>query len=224
MSFGDIFKESFLKSIDTGDISFKIVCFTICMSCIFAVYIFFVYRFLTRKTFYDKNFNISLAAITVITTAIIITIQSSLVVSLGMVGALSIVRFRTAIKNPLDLVFLFWAIAMGIICGSGLTGIGIITSVILTAGIYLLDLIPVARSPKILIIYANDRSVRQDIINNIKKNAKYYTIKSETMEMERLSIIVEVRSNNDEELIDNINEIKGIRRCSLLNHDGEVTF
>ena len=107
MNFGDIFKKSFLEAISTGDISWKWILFITLITCLFAAYIFFAYRIITRKTFYNKSFNISLAAIAIIVAAIVISIQSSLVVSLGMVGALSIVRFRTAIKDPVDLVFLF---------------------------------------------------------------------------------------------------------------------
>ncbi|MGN1302281.1 MAG: DUF4956 domain-containing protein, partial [Clostridia bacterium] len=99
MNFSDIFKKSFLEGYASSDIGVKTAIIALLIACVFAMYIFLVYRVLTRKAFYSKTFNISLAMITVITAAIILTIQSSIVVSLGMVGALSIVRFRTAIKD-----------------------------------------------------------------------------------------------------------------------------
>ncbi|MBQ5757619.1 MAG: DUF4956 domain-containing protein, partial [Clostridia bacterium] len=121
MSFSDVFKESFLDGFESIDV--RSIAVALALSCLFAFYIFIVYRVMTRKTFYSKTFNIALAGVTVITTAIILTIQSSIVVSLGMVGALSIVRFRTAVKEPMDLMFLFWSISVGIICGAGIAEI-----------------------------------------------------------------------------------------------------
>ena len=118
MSFRDIFKKSFLEGFASTVITTSTVVVALGIACALALYIFFVYRIVTRKTFYSKNFNISLAGVTVITTALILTMQSSVVLSLGMVGALSIVRFRTAIKDPMDLMFLFWSISVGIICGA----------------------------------------------------------------------------------------------------------
>ena len=113
MSFSDIFKRSFLEGFTSLDINIYTAASAMIITSIIACYIFIVYRLVTRKTFYSKTFNISIAVIAVITSAVIITIQSSIVVSLGMVGALSIVRFRTAVKDPMDLVFLFWSIVVG---------------------------------------------------------------------------------------------------------------
>ena len=118
MSFKDIFKKSFLEGFASTEITTLTVVTALGVACLLALYIFFVYRVVTRKTFYSKNFNITLAGVTVITASLILTMQSSVVLSLGMVGALSIVRFRTAIKEPMDLMFLFWSISVGIICGA----------------------------------------------------------------------------------------------------------
>ncbi|MCR4837943.1 MAG: DUF4956 domain-containing protein, partial [Eubacterium sp.] len=135
MSFSDIFRKSFLDGFTGADISVVTASSAMLITAFIGLYIFVVYRVLTRRTFYSKSFNISLAAVAVITAAIILTIQSSIVVSLGMVGALSIVRFRTAVKEPMDLVFLFWSIAAGIICGVGLAEIAVVLSLIITVGI-----------------------------------------------------------------------------------------
>ena len=104
--------------------------------------------------FYSKNFNISLAVMSLITAAIILAMQSNLVISLGMVGALSIVRFRTAIKDPMDLAFLFWSISIGIICGAGLYEIALVTSVGVTVFILVLDMLPVGKAP-ICLLYTS---------------------------------------------------------------------
>ena len=224
MNFSDIFKKSFLESVSTGDLSWKKIALVFAISCVFAAYIFLVYRIITRKTFYNKNFNISLAANTVIVSSVILTIQSSIVVSLGMVGALSIVRYRTAIKNPMDLTFLFWSISIGIICGAGLPGIALISSFLLTIGIIILNAIPVAKSPMLLIINAKDKNARIKILEAVKENTAAYTVKTQTMENECLDMIIEVRTKTPDELIDKINTIEKVSRCSLISHDGETTF
>ena len=125
MSYKDIFKNSFLNGYASSAIDTKTILIGLGITAVLGIFIFFIYRAITRKTFYNKTFNLSLPAMAIITAAIILTIQSNIVLSLGMVGALSIVRFRTAVKDPLDLVFLYWAISIGIICGAGLSLISV---------------------------------------------------------------------------------------------------
>ena len=117
MSFKDIFKKSFLEGYASTEITTVTIVAALAVACVLALYIFFVYRVMTRKTFYSKNFGIALVGVALITAALILTMQSSVVISLGMVGALSIVRFRTAIKDPRDTTYIFWAIAVGVCCG-----------------------------------------------------------------------------------------------------------
>ncbi len=112
MSFSDIFRSSFLEEY-SADMSVGMILVYLAVAAVIGFYIFLIYRVITKKTFYDKNFNISIWVLTVITAAIILVISSNIVLSLGMVGALSIVRYRTAIKDPMDLVFMFWALFEG---------------------------------------------------------------------------------------------------------------
>ena len=155
-TFSDIFKKSFLENWNSQNINLGTVALCLTVTALIALYLFLLYRIVTRKTFYSKSFNISLVGVALITSAIIVTIQSNIVISLGMVGALSIVRFRTAIKNPLDLMFLFWAISVGIICGAGHSLYAVCLSIILTIVVLLLDWIPVVKAPMILVINASD--------------------------------------------------------------------
>lgn len=224
MSFSDIFKKSFLDGFSATDINIYTATVAMMVTCVLALYIFVVYRILTRKTFYSKNFNISLAGIALITSGIILTIQSSLVVSLGMVGALSIVRFRTAIKDPMDLMFLFWAIAVGIICGVGMAEIAIILSIIMTVGIIVLNGLPVAKAPLIFVVNASDLDAELIIMSTVKKYAKHATIKSRNMTKSSLDLIVELRTAEGSKLVRKVLEIPSVMSASLLTHDGEVTF
>ena len=224
MSFSDIFKKTFLDGFSSADISIYTASAAMLVACCMGLYIFVVYRVLTRKTFYSKTFNISLAAITVITAAVIVTIQSSIVVSLGMVGALSIVRFRTAVKDPMDLVFLFWAIVAGIICGVGLAEIAVLLSLILTIGIVVLDKLPVAKAPMMLVVNASDVDAEKRIMEAVAKYAKNSTVKSRNMTGNTLDLIVELRTAAGSELLKDVLQEEGILSASLLSHDGEVTF
>ena len=224
MSFKDIFKKSFLEGYAGAEISTITVGTALLIASALAFYIFLVYRVLTRKTFYSKNFNISLAGITVITAALILTMQSSVVLSLGMVGALSIVRFRTAIKDPMDLMFLFWSISVGIICGAGLAQVAVMLSVVLTLGILLLDWMPVAKAPMILVVNAADLSAEKIISEVVAGYDKHYHVKSRNMTANSLDLIIELRTTQGGELIGRVMALEGIVSASLLSHDGEVTF
>lgn len=224
MSFTDIFKKSFLEGFSSKDINIYTASAALLITGFIALYIFVVYRVLTRKTFYSKSFNISLAGIALITSGIILTIQSSIVVSLGMVGALSIVRFRTAIKDPMDLMFLFWSIAIGIICGVGMAEIAIILSILLTIGILILNRLPVAKAPLILVVNAVDLDAEESILAVTKQYAAHPIVKSRNMTKSTLDLIMELRTADGSALIKNLLAIPSVEYASLMSHDGEVTF
>lgn len=224
MTFSDIFKKSFLDGFTSTDINIYTAAAAMLITCFLALYLFVLYRVLTRKTFYSKNFNISLAGIALITCGIILTIQSSIVVSLGMVGALSIVRFRTAIKDPMDLMFLFWSIAIGIICGVGMAEIAVLLSIFLTIGILILNGLPVAKAPLILIVNASNLDAEEQIMSTTRQHATHCQVKSRNLTNTSLDLIVELRTSNGSALVRDIVSISSVESASLLSHDGEVTF
>ena len=224
MSFKDIFKKSFLEGFAGSEITLVTIIVAMAVASALAFYIFLVYRVITRKTFYSKNFNISLAGITVITASLILTMQFSVVLSLGMVGALSIVRFRTAIKDPMDLMSLFWSISVGIICGAGLAQVAIILSIVLTLGVLILDRMPVAKAPMILVVNASDLRAENRVTETVVVYDKHYNVKSRNMTASSLYLIIELRTAKGAELVKKVMELGGILSVSLLSHDGEVTF
>lgn len=224
MTFKDIFKKSFIEGFSRYDNSPTNIIIVFVIALLFALYIFTAYRVLTRKTFYSKTFNIALPCVVLITAGIILTIQSSVVISLGMVGALSIVRFRTAIKDPMDLMFLFWAISTGIICGAGLAEISCIMSFLLTVILFVLDRIPVARAPKILLVSASGYDSEQSVLDVVKKYCKYFTVKSRSLSNNVMDLVVEVRTSQETELARDVAAIASVNASSLLAHDGEVTY
>ena len=224
MSFKDVFKKSFLEGFTRYDATPENILIVFAISSFFALYIFFAYRILTRRTFYSKSFNISLPALVLITAGIILTIQSSVVVSLGMVGALSIVRFRTAVKDPMDLVFLFWAISTGIICGAGLAQIACVLCFVLTFVLVVFDKIPVGRSPKVLMVSGSSHDVEARVIDTLEKYCRFYSVKSRAFASSRIDMVVELRTNKESELIREMAGLENVTSSTLLAHDGEITY
>ncbi len=165
-----------------------------------------------------------MSIISVITAGIIIAMQSSIVISLGMVGALSIVRFRTAVKDTMDLLFLFWSIGEGIICGAGLFDIGIVVALIVTFGIFFLEYLPASRKPYLLIVNASSIEQEEEIINSINAHSKSAKIKSRNIKKTGFDIILEVFSKEERALVGALNTIAGVYGISLLTHEGEVRF
>ncbi len=224
IKFKDVFKKSFIEGFAGAEINTVTILAALFIASVLALYIFVVYRAVTRKTFYSQNFNISLAGITLITTAIILVMQSSVVLSLGMVGALSIVRFRTAIKDPMDLMFLFWAISTGIICGAGLAQVAVVLSVIITIGIILLNKIPVAKAPLLLVINSADIEIESQISRILAKYSAHYDVKSRNMTQSTLDLVIEVRVKDGRSLIKDVVQINGVTYASLLSHTGDAAF
>ena len=225
MSIKDVIKDSFLSGYSATDFGTKMIITTLAFSCLLGIYIFFCYRIMTRRTFYSKSFASSLVAVCMIVSAIILSMQANVIVSLGMVGALSIVRFRTAIKDPQDLVYMFWSIAAGIICGVGLTEVALLLSLGLTIVLFILEKIPVSRAPKILIINSvNSKEAEDEIEDLIKKHTGYYKVKSKVLTESAIDWAVEIRTSEDRTLTSELSSRKNTVSVSLLDHDGEVNF
>ena len=222
MNFGDVIKKSVLEGFSYADMSTGKIITTLVITFLIALYIFQVYRVVSKGAFYFKNFNVSMAIISVVTAGIILAMQSSIVISLGMVGALSIVRFRTAIKDPMDLLFLCWSIGTGIICGAGLYKIAVILAVLVTVGIIILELFPVRISTCLLIVNAAEREVEDTIEATVKELSGAYRLKSKNITAEGMDLILEIRNKNEKELVNKLSGMKGITSVSILAHEGEV--
>ena len=224
MGFKDVFKKSFLEGFTSMDITTGKIAATLIVTALLALYIFAIYRLVTRKVFYSKNFNISLAVMSLITAAIILAMQSNLVISLGMVGALSIVRFRTAIKDPMDLAFLFWSISIGIICGAGLYEIALVTSVGVTVFILVLDMLPVGKAPMMLVVNSSEMNGEKAVLDVVGKYARYYKVKSRNLSKGRLDLVIELKVKEESALVSDVAALDGMLSASMISHDGEVTF
>ncbi len=224
MSFKDVFKKSVLDGFVQSDISSVSVIATLSITALLALYIYAIYRLTSRSSFYNRDFNKTLGVMPIITAAIVLAMQSSIVISLGMVGALSIVRFRNAVKDPMDLLYLFWSIGIGIICGARLYEIGIITSLVVTIVIFLLDLIPAAKPPYLLVLNSSDRELEPALQELLKSYTKSSRIKSRNLTAQGLDMIVEVRTQKGAQLVSACAALPGVESVNLLAHDGEARF
>lgn len=225
MSFSDVLKKSFLEGFTATELTTGSIAGVICVAGLIGLYIFVVYYLTSRKAFYSRSFNISLVALAMITAGIILTIQSSVVISLGMVGALSIVRFRTAVKDPMDLIFLLWSISVGIICGAGLVRVAVVVSVLVTVAILCLELLPTLRTPMILIVNASADNIDDTLNQVIKEHCKRYQVKSRNLTQSGLDLVIELRVKNDgAELVRKVKELEGVYAVSLIMHDGDAAY
>lgn len=224
MSFIDIFKKSFLEGYASVriDVAQIVVCMVVTV--LAASYIFLIYRAVNKNAFYNRNFNLSLIALSVITAAVILTIQSNIVISLGMVGALSIVRFRTAIKDPMDLVFLFWSISVGIICGAGFAVVAVVASIVITVIILLIDRTPSGVPAVILLVNTSDYGTEGQIMEIVEKHCGMSKVRARNLTKDRLNMTVEVKTEEGGRLVEELMDLPSVISASLVDHDGEVTF
>ena len=220
MNFSDLFKSNFLENIT----SFSALDMVIAMGLAFVVglFIFFVYKKTYTGVMYSAGFGISLIAMTLITTLIILAVTSNIILSLGMVGALSIVRFRTAIKEPLDIAFLFWSIAAGIVLGAGLIPLAILGSVFIGVILVLFVNKKSVDSPYILVISSEGEKQEDEILRQISQSVKKYSVKSKTISDSGMEFTLEVRlKESSTKFVGAIKAIPGVRSAALVSYNGD---
>lgn len=222
MKFSDVIKKSVLQGFGSSDLSTTEMAVALCITFIIGVYIFWVYRLVSKSSLYDKNFHVSMTLISVITAGIILAMQSSIVISLGMVGALSIVRFRTAIKNPMDLLFLFWSIGTGIICGAGMYEIAVLIALMTTVGLFVLEMMPGNKTTYLLIINGKSELEEEDVLKRVKEFSVRYKVKTRNIKKDGCDYILEVETKKEKELVSALSQHEFIDHLSLLHHEGEV--
>lgn len=180
---------------------YKNMLFALLFAVLLGVYIFFVYRIISKDSFYSKSFNITLPVITVLTAAIVVAMQANLVVSLGMVGALSIVRYRTALKDPMDLAFIFWAITTGIISGTEIYGLALIVAVIVTIALFVLDQIKLKQAPRLLVVNGKNADYESELNGILDQYRVNYAVKSRNINKGHLDMIYEIETDDGELLV-----------------------
>ena len=179
MSFHDIFKSSFLESVSEFSIIDTIVGMAVAL--VIGLFIFVIYKKTLTGIMYSSGFALTLVGLSLVTTLVIMAVTSNVVLSLGMVGALSIVRFRTAIKEPVEIVFLFWALAAGIVIGAGMVPLAIIGSVMIGVILLLFANRKIHNNPYILVLNLLDEKAEQEALSILRQDVEQYIVKSKTV-------------------------------------------
>ena len=220
MSFNDIFKSSFLENVTA--VSITDMAIGIVLSFFLGLFIFFVYKKTYAGVMFSQSFGGSLIAMTMITTMVILAVTSNVVLSLGMVGALSIVRFRTAIKEPMDIAFLFWAIAGGIVLAAGMIPLAIIGSVIIGLIMIIFCNRKSSQKPYIAVVTCTSGKAEQQVTDYLKQHSDKTLIKSKSARKGNIELTYEVTlKNNDVDFITSLSEMEGVDSAVLVSYNGD---
>lgn len=222
MSIKDVIKDSVLENLRRGDLFVSDIVTVLAFASILGVYVYFLYRFAAKNELNNRDFHQTLALLPLITASILLAMQSNLIVSLGMVGALSIVRYRTAVKNPMDLAFLFLSISVGIIAGTGIYKLAILSVAFFTVMLFAVGCMPVLRAPCLLIVSAApdlDAAAVEKLIRNHCRKAR---MRSRMMHAKGIEMIWEVYTRTDTQMVKELFALEHVESVNLLEHDGTL--
>ncbi len=220
MTFSDIFKSSFLSNVTSVSVLDMVL--GMALAFCLGLFIFFVYKKTYSGVMYSSSFGVTLIALTMITTLVILAVTSNVVLSLGMVGALSIVRFRTAIKEPLDIAFLFWSIAAGIVLAAGMIPLAVFGSVLI--GVILIIFVNKKShtNPYIVVITCTDHACEQKVTDYLKSHTLRSVVKSKTAQKGQIELNMEIRLKEDNtDFINEIADMEGVGHAVLVSYNGE---
>lgn len=220
MTFKDIFKSSFLENMASVSILDMVIALALALG--IGIFIFFVYKHTYQGIMYSSSFGTTLIALTMITTVVILAVVSNVVLSLGMVGALSIVRFRTAIKEPLDIAFLFWSIAVGIVLAAGMIPLAIFGSIII--GMVLLVFVnrKSHQVPYILVLSCETATAEKNAREFLRSQVQKCLIKSKTVQKGLVELNMEIRLKEDNtDFINALSDMTGVNSAVLVSYNGD---
>lgn len=220
MTFNDIFKSSFLESVTEFSVIDTVI--GMLVSLVLGLFIFIIYKKTFTGVMYSSGFALTLIGLSLVTTLVIMAVTSNVVLSLGMVGALSIVRFRAAIKEPIEIVFLFWAIACGIVIGAGMIPLAIIGSVIIGVILILFANRKIHENPYILVLTCSNEESENQVFDLLQKSVERYIVKSKTVTADRIELTAEIRVKDaSTDFVNRVSEIAGVGSATLVSYNGE---
>ncbi len=220
MSFNDIFKSSFLENITAVSLLDMVLALTLAF-CV-GMFIFLIYKKTYAGVMYSSSFGVALVALTMITTLVILAVTSNVVLSLGMVGALSIVRFRTAIKEPLDIAFLFWSIAVGIVLAAGFIPLAVFGSVVIGLILLVFANRKSHLNPYIVVLSCTGKAGEDAAVALLKENTKRCVCKSKTVRAGHVELNLEVRlKDEDTDFVNRLCALDGVESAVLVSYNGD---
>ena len=220
MSFSDIFKSSFLENVNA--VSLLDMALAMILAFGLGLFIFFVYKKTFAGVMYSAGFGVTLVALTMITTLVILAVTSNIVLSLGMVGALSIVRFRTAIKEPLDIAFLFWAIAAGIVLAAGLIPLAVFGSVLIGVILLIFANRSDTTKPYIVVLTCDGAASEEAAVRLLREQTKRCVVKSKSAQPGLVELNLEVRlADGNTDFVNRLAQLKGVQSAVLVSYSGD---
>ena len=220
MTFSDIFKSSFLANVSS--VSYLDMALALALAFIVGLFIFFVYKKTYQGVMYSSSFGVTLVALTMITTLVILAVTSNVVLSLGMVGALSIVRFRTAIKEPLDIAFLFWSIAAGIVLAAGLIPLAVFGSVVIGVILLLFVNRKSHLNPYIVVVQCDGTETERKALAYLGENTQKCVVKSKSAQKGLVELNCEVRLKGDDTgFVNALADMEGVNSAVLVSYNGD---
>lgn len=220
MTFSDIFKSSFLENITS--VSLLDMTLALLLAFGLGMFIFLIYKKTYQGVMYSSSFGLTLVALTMITTTVILAVTSNVVLSLGMVGALSIVRFRTAIKEPLDIAFLFWSITVGIVLAAGMIPLAVFGSVIIGLTLLVFANKKTHENPYMVVLNLTNHQAETKAINYLKQHTKRCMTKSKTATKDHIELTIDVRLKEDNtDFINELASMSGVQNVVLVSYNGE---
>jgi len=220
MTFSDIFKSSFLENI--ASVSILDMILSVFLSLCIGLFIFLIYKKTFQGVMYSSSFGVTLVALTMISNFVILAVTSNVVLSLGMVGALSIVRFRTAIKEPLDIAFLFWAIAAGIVLAAGMIPLAVFGSVLIGLVLLVFANRKSHVNPYIVVMQLDDNASEKNAMAYLNEVANRCVVKSKSASKGLIEINAEIRmKDNNTDFINTLADISGVKSAVLVSYNGD---
>ena len=220
MTFSDIFKSEFLENITSVSILDMVIALILAF-CI-GVFIFWVYKKTSAGVMYSSSFGVTLVALTMITTLVILAVTSNVVLSLGMVGALSIVRFRAAIKEPIEIAFLFWSIAVGIVLAAGMIPLAVFGSIVIGLVLIIFVNRKAHFNPYIVVLRCENKEAEKAATELVKKNADKAVTKSKSVTKGMIELNIDIRLKNDStDFVNELSDINGVESAVLVSYNGD---
>ena len=212
--------ENLVSTYSSESINTTTIISMLVMVLFLAVYEFVVYRFVSHRSFYNKSFNITVAVLPFFISAIILCLQSNVVITLGTIGALAIIRFRTAVKDPVDMLYLLWSVFIGIICGCQLYEVGILTSVIVTLVLILFEHLTFGRKPYVLILHS-DKDVEEELTKMFASKKISNRFKSRNYTSKGFDYAIEFTYKDIKELNKELSKNERISKYSIIEYDAD---
>lgn len=211
--------ENIVNTYENQALDTALIMSVLMMVLVLAVYEFFVYRIVSHRAFYNRSFNICMAIIPFFIATIILCLQSNIVITLGTIGALAILRFRTAVKDPVDMLYLLWSVHIGIVCGCQLYEVAVLTSLVVTIVLIFMNYVSVGKKPYVLVFQcATDKD--EEILQNIKEVTAKYRVKSRNFTARGMNYVIEFSAKDPAVLTNRLKELE-LEKFSVIEYDSE---